>query len=140
MAGRLVATPPVWSPFPLRLALGAVMFAHGAQKIFGAWGGKGFNAWLASPAPFDLQPAWAWMAAAAFSEFLGGALVLIGLFTRIGAFLISCVMFVAIFGVHWSRGFFINSGGFEFPLVLLAMAISLIITGGGNASIDSQMG
>ncbi|MDX2030802.1 MAG: DoxX family protein [Blastocatellia bacterium] len=139
MAGRLIATTPTWAPLPIRLALGAIMFAHGAQKIFGAWGGKGFSAWLASPAPFNLQPSWTWMAAAAFSEFLGGALVMIGLFTRVGAFFIACVMSVAIFGVHWQRGFFINSGGFEFPLALFAMAVTLLVTGGGNASIDSQM-
>ena len=139
MAGRLVETTPNWAPFIIRLALGTIMFAHGAQKIFGAWGGKGFSAWLASPAPFDLQPAWAWMAAAAFSEFLGGALIMLGLFTRVGALFVAIVMAVAIFGVHWPRGFFINSGGFEFPLALLAMAVSLLFTGGGMASIDSQM-
>ena len=139
MAGRLIETTPSWAPFIIRLALGPIMFAHGAQKIFGAWGGKGFSAWLASPAPFDLQPAWAWMAAAAFSEFLGGALIMLGLFTRVGALFVAIVMAVAIFGVHWPRGFFINSGGFEFPLALLAMAVSLLFTGGGMASIDSQM-
>jgi putative oxidoreductase len=116
------------------------MFAHGAQKIFGVWGGKGLTAWVSQPSPFaELQPSWLWMGAAAFSEFIGGALVMIGLYTRVGAFFISCTMLVAIFGVHWRNGFFINAGGFEFPFALLGMSIALLIYGGGNASIDSQM-
>jgi putative oxidoreductase len=125
---------------PIRLTLGAIMFAHGAQKIFGIWGGSGFNAWIAQSAPLpELQPGWFWMGAAAFSEFIGGALVLIGLYTRIAAFFIACVMVVAIFGVHWRNGFFINTGGFEYPLALLGMALGLLIFGGGSASIDSQI-
>jgi putative oxidoreductase len=125
---------------PLRITLGTIMFAHGAQKVFGVWGGKGLNAWINQPAPLaDLRPAWLWMGAAAFSEFIGGALVLIGLYTRIGAFFIACTMVVAIFGVHWKNGFFINTGGFEYPFALLGMALALLIFGGGSASIDSQM-
>jgi putative oxidoreductase len=125
---------------PIRLALGTIMFAHGAQKVFGVWGGPGLNRWVNQAAPFtDMRPSWLWLGAAAFSEFVGGALVMIGLYTRIGAFFIACVMLVAIFGVHWRYGFFINENGFEFPLALLGMAMALLIYGGGSASIDSQM-
>jgi putative oxidoreductase len=125
---------------PIRLALGAVMFAHGAQKVFGVWGGPGLERWTSQSAPFpEMRPAWLWLGAAALSEFIGGALVLIGLYTRIGAFFIACVMLVAIFGVQWRYGFFIEAGGFEFPLALLGMAIALMISGGGAASIDAQM-
>jgi putative oxidoreductase len=125
---------------PIRLALGTIMFAHGAQKVFGVWGGPGLNRWVNQAAPFaDMRPSWLWLGAAAFSEFVGGALVMIGLYTRIGAFFIACVMLVAIFGVHWRYGFFINENGFEFPLALLGMAVALLIYGGGSASIDSQM-
>ncbi|MGH7811683.1 MAG: DoxX family protein [Candidatus Binatia bacterium] len=140
MASGLLKTSPSWAMLPIRIALGTIMFAHGAQKVFGVWGGPGFNRWINQPAPLiDLRPAWLWMGAAALSEFIGGALVMIGLYTRIGAFFIACVMTVAIFGVHWNNGFFINSGGFEFPLALLGMALALMIYGGGAASIDSQM-
>jgi putative oxidoreductase len=111
---------------PIRLALGAIMFAHGAQKVFGVWGGPGFNQWINQSAPFpEMRPSWLWLGAAAASEFLGGALVIIGLYTRVG--------------VHWRSGFFINAGGFEFPLALLGMAVALMVHGGGSASIDSQM-
>jgi putative oxidoreductase len=140
MPGGLVKTSENWAIVPIRLALGTIMFAHGAQKVFGLWGGPGFNQWISRAAPFaEMRPPWLWMSAAALSEFLGGALVLIGLYTRVGAFVIACVMLTAILGVHWSSGFFINTGGFEYPLALLGMAVALLIHGGGTASIDSQM-
>src|SRR5215475_11376231 len=120
MPGGLVKTSESWAMLPIRLALGAIMFAHGAQKVFGVWGGPGFNNWVNQAAPFaEMRPSWLWLGAAALSEFIGGALVMIGLYTRIGAFFIACVMLVAIFGVHWQNGFFINNRGFEFPMALL---------------------
>ncbi len=141
MASGLIRTSPSWAMLPIRIALGAIMFAHGAQKVFGVWRGPGLTNWMNEPVPFPdmLRPGWIWMGAAAFAEFIGGALVLIGLYTRIGAFLIACVMIVAIFGVHWQNGFFINNRGFEFPLALLGMAVALIIFGGGSSSVDSQI-
>jgi len=140
MAGGLVKTSDSWAMLPIRFALGAVMFAHGAQHVFGAWGGPGLNRWINQAAPFaEMRPPWLWMGAAAFSELIGGALVMIGLYTRIGAFFIACVMLVAIFGVHWKYGFFMNDGGFEFPLALLGMAMGLLVFGAGSASIDQQI-
>ena len=140
MAGGLTKTSENWAIVPIRLALGAIMFAHGAQKVFGVWGGMGFNEWINQAAPFpEMRPSWLWLGAAAVSEFLGGALVIIGLYTRVGAFLIACVMLTAILGVHWRSGFFINDRGFEYPLALLGMAVALMVHGGGSASIDSQM-
>ncbi len=136
----LTASIPTWGTLPIRMALGSIMFAHGAQKIFGAWGGKGLSVWMSGVAPLGLQPSWVWLSAAAFAEFAGGAMVLLGLFTRIGALLIAIVMGVAIYGVHWNNGFFLNSGGFEYPLALLGMALALVMMGGGNASLDSQLG
>ena len=112
MANRLTATSPTWTLLPIRLTLGTIMMAHGAQKLFGLWGGSGLSSWLNRPAPLDLRPSWLWMGAAAFSEFLGGVMVMLGFYTRVGAFLISCVMLVAIFGFHWPRGFFLTAGGF----------------------------
>jgi putative oxidoreductase len=144
MSGGLVKTSENWAIVPIRLALGTIMFAHGAQKVFGIWGGTGFSEWINRVPPFpEMRPSWLWMGAAAISEFAGGALVLIGLYTRIGAFFIACVMLTAIFGVHWQNGFFLGivpeGRGFEFPFALLGMAVALLIHGGGTASIDSQM-
>jgi putative oxidoreductase len=141
MAAGLIKTSENWGILLIRLALGTIMFAHGAQKVFGWWGGPGINQWTNQPAPFqEMRPSWLWLGAAAVSELVGGAMVIIGLYTRIGAFFISCVMLTAIAAVHWKSGFFINAGGFEYPMALLGMAAALLIHGGGSASIDSQMG
>jgi putative oxidoreductase len=140
MPGGLVKTSENWAILLIRLALGTIMFAHGTQKVFGWWGGPGFNQWINQPAPFaEMRPSWLWMGAAALSELVGGAMVIIGLYTRVGAFFIACVMLTAIFSVHRKYGFFINAGGFEYPLALLAMAAALLVHGGGSASIDTQM-
>jgi putative oxidoreductase len=140
MPGGLVKTSDNWAMLLIRLALGTIMFAHGTQKVFGWWGGPGFNQWINQVAPFpEMRPSWLWMGAAAVSELAGGAMVMIGLYTRIGAFFIACVMITAILGVHWKSGFFINTGGYEYPLALLGMAAALLVHGGGTASIDSQM-
>lgn len=136
---RLTATAPTWATLPLRLALGSIMFAHGAQKVFGVWGGTGLDAWVERRAPLDLRPSWIWLGAAALSEFIGGACILIGLFTRPAAFFIACTMAIAIAGIHWPNGFFLTDNGFEYALAVLAMALTLMITGGGNASVDAQM-
>jgi putative oxidoreductase len=141
MPGGLTKTSENWGILLIRLALGTIMFAHGTQKVFGWWGGPGFNQWTSQAAPFqEMRPSWLWMGAAAVSELVGGAMVIMGLYTRIGAFFISCVMLTAILGVHWKSGFFINAGGFEYPMALLGMAAALLVHGGGSASIDSQMG
>lgn len=136
---RLTATTATWVTLPLRLVLGSIMFAHGAQKVLGVWGGRGLSAWAAGVAPLDLRPSWFWLSASALSEFLGGAMVLIGLFTRVAALLIACVMAVAIAGVHWRHGLFLNDGGYEYAMALLGIALALMIAGGGNISVDERM-
>ena len=74
------------------------------------------------------------MGAAALAELIGGLLVLTGLMTRVGAFLIACVMLTAMFGVHW--GAFFLPKGIEFTVALLGISIALLIAGGGQASLD----
>lgn len=136
MFRKLIATAPTWITVPLRLALGIVFIAHGAQKVLGVWGGQGFYTFIQFKPPFEfMRPTWLWMAAAALAEFVGGIFVLLGLLTRLGALSIAIVMLVAIIGVHWGS-FFANNKGMEYPLALLAMTIALIIAGGGQASID----
>ncbi|HEY0547269.1 MAG TPA: DoxX family protein [Pyrinomonadaceae bacterium] len=134
MFRKLIATAPTWFTLPVRLALGIIFIAHGAQKVFGMWGGPGLKAITAMPPPLGLHPSWVWMGAAAFSELIGGALVLLGLLTRLGALFISFVMIVAIVGVHW--GLFFAPNGMEYPLALLSMTLALLIAGGGQASLD----
>ena len=135
MFRRLIATTATWVPLPLRLALGGVFLAHGAQKVLGSFSGPGLAKFTSFPAPYPfMRPAWLWMGMAAFGEFIGAILVLLGLLTRLGAFLIFCTMLVAVVGVHWPA--FFNPKGMEYPLMLLAAALALIISGGGMASVD----
>ena len=137
MLRKLTATSATWATVPLRLALGVIFIAHGAQKVFGSFEGPGLRAFTSFPAPFPfMRPAWLWMGAAALSELLGGVLVLLGLLTRVGAFLIACVMMTAMLAVHWKNGFFMSSMGIEFALALVGMALALVIAGGGQASAD----
>src|SRR5215510_14439952 len=126
MFRRIIATSPTWFTVPIRLALAAVMIAHGSQKVLVSFNGPGFTSYISGTTPFGfMRPAWLWLAAAAFSEFAGGILVALGFLTRVGAFFIACVMITAIAGVHWPGGFFAANGGYEFPLTLLAMAFAL---------------
>jgi len=140
MFRRIIATSATWFTVPIRLGLAAVMIGHGAQKVLGSFNGPGFNTYVAGNTPFGfMRPAWLWLAAAAFSEFVGGILVGLGLLTRVGAFFIACVMVTAIAGVHWPGGFFAANRGYEYPLTLLAMAFALLIAGGGQASVDRAL-
>jgi putative oxidoreductase len=139
MLRRLTATSASWATVPLRLALGIAFIGHGAQKVLGSFNGPGFAKFTSFPAPFPfMRPAWLWMGAAALSELLGGILVLLGLFTRVGAFLIACVMLVAIFGVLWPV--FFAPTGMELAVAFLGIALALLITGGGQASVDQMIG
>jgi putative oxidoreductase len=139
MLRRLTSTSASWVTVPLRLALGIAFIGHGAQKVLGSFNGPGWAKFTSFPAPFPfMRPAWLWMGAAAVSELIGGVLVLLGLFTRVGAFLIACVMLVAIFGVLWPV--FFAPTGMELAVAFLGIALGLLITGGGQASVDLLIG
>ena len=137
MLRRLTSTSSTWVTVPLRLALGAIFIGHGAQKVLGKFGGPGWARWTTMsqfvPFPF-MRPTWLWLGAAALAELVGGILVLLGLLTRVGAFLITCVMLTAIIGVHWPA--FFGPTGMELPLACVGSALALLIAGGGQASVD----
>ena len=145
MLRKLTSTLSTWATVPLRLALGIIFIAHGAQMVFGSFGGPGWTKWISlsqlAPFPF-MRPAWLWLGAAALSELVGGVLVLLGLFTRVGAFLIASVMLTAMLGVHWKNGFFLSpqAAGIEFTVALLGAALALLVSGGGKASVDQMIG
>lgn len=118
-----------WSMFVLRVVLGVIFLAHGLQKISGFEGVvKFFNS-------IGLPTALAY--AVMTIETVGGALLILGLFTRIAAVGISAVMLGAIFTVHRGQGL-IN--GFEFPLLLLANAVALILSGSNTLALGSWLG
>src|SRR5687767_3091444 len=130
MFRKLIATSSVWFTLPIRLALGAVFFGHGAGKVLGSFGGPGLASFTSNPAPLSfMRPAWLWMGAAALGELIGAILVFLGLLTRVGAFLIFCTMLTAVGAVHWPK--FFMPAGIEFALSLLAMSLALLISGGG---------
>ena len=141
MFRKIISTSSSWATIPIRLALATVFFIHGAEKVFGSFGGPGLKNFVNSgPAPFGfMRPAWLWWSAAAFSELLGSILVFLGLLTRVGAFLLACTMATAIIAVLWPAGFAVNKGGYEYAMALFAMSLALMIAGGGMASVDRSL-
>lgn len=129
--------------FVLRIFLGVVFFPHGAQKVLGWFGGGGFSGTMGFFQSMGIPALFAFLAIMA--EFLGSLGLLLGLLTRVAAFGIACVMVVAIATVHLPHGFFMNwSGsqageGFEFHLLAIAIAIALMMRGGGRWSVDRQI-
>lgn len=139
MLRRLAQTGSSWAPVPLRLALAIAFIGHGAQKVFGSFNGPGWAKWTslsqAVPFPF-MRPTWLWLGAAAISELLGGILVMLGLLTRVGAFLLICVMLTAI-RTQWPA--FFPPAGMELAMAMLAMSLALLISGGGQVSVDRMI-
>lgn len=118
----------------LRIGIGAIMFAHGAQKVLGIWGGKGLETSVAMMSKGLGGPEWL-PYLSAFTEFLGGAFILLGLFTRFWSAAVLINMCVAVFMVHLKNGFFAPTG-FEYPGLLAMCALSLLIMGPGMFSFD----
>jgi putative oxidoreductase len=140
MLRRLVTTTPTWFTVPLRLTMGVLFALHGAEKVFGIRGGPGLSAWVANEgASSGLRPAWLWLGAAAVFELLGGIMILTGFLTRLGCLLVIPIMLVAIYGVIGSSEGAIPLPRIGYPLVMLGAAISLLIVGGGRASVDESI-
>ena len=128
----------------LRLVLGIVFFAHGAQKVFGWFGGPGFSGTMGFfTANMGIPAFFAVLAIAA--EFLGGIGLILGLLARVAAFGVAVNMVVAILLVHAPHGFFMNwSGkqkgeGIEYHLLAIAVTAAIMLKGAGAASIDRAL-
>lgn len=126
-----------YGPLGLRIALGLVMMGHGAQKLFGAFGGGGLSGTAGFFDQIGIAPGIFWATVVAVVETVGGLLVFIGLVTRAAAALIAITMFVAMVWVHLPNGFFLANRGIEFTLVLFSMAAALTVMGPGNLSADA---
>jgi putative oxidoreductase len=124
----------------LRLVVGLTVAAHGAQKLFGWWGGPGMTTWTQGVNKLRIRPAqpWAWIAA--LSEFGGGLLLALGLLSPLGSLAIAGAMLVAIATVHLARGFWAAKGGYEFNLSLITGGAAIALTGPGAYSLDSALG
>ncbi len=121
----------------LRVPVGLIFAAHGAQKLFGWFGGYGLNATAGWMESIGLTPGLPLALLAGSAEFFGGILLLLGLFTRPAALALAVTMLVAIFSVHLSNGFFMSNNGYEFALALLATTIALAASGAGKLALDS---
>jgi putative oxidoreductase len=136
----LLGTYPSWSRLVVRLALGLVFFAHGAQKVFGWFGGHGLRATVQMfQQHLKVPPAAA--VAAALVECFGGLALIVGFLARPAALGLIAIMLVAIAKVHWKNGFFLadqpgQANGWEYNFVLSAMALAVLIGGAGAQSID----
>jgi putative oxidoreductase len=124
------------APLALRLSAGIIFAAHGAQKLFAWFGGYGLEAtgqWMES---IGLSPGYLMALGAGSAEFFGGLLLILGLVTRPTAIILAFTMLVAIVSVHLLNGLFISNNGYEFGLALLAISVSIAVSGAGKFSID----
>lgn len=144
MLNKLLSTENDYGMLVVRLALGIVMFPHGAQKVFGWFGGHGFAGTMnffteTMGLPYILA------LLVVLAEFLGSLGLIVGALTRIAALGIGSVMVGAIFMVHLPNGFFMNwSGkqageGFEYHILAIGMALALMLRGAGALSIDRSL-
>lgn len=124
----------------LRLALGGVFVAHGAQKLFGSFGGAGIEGTTGFHEQLGIKPARPMAVLAGLTEFLGGILVVAGFLTPLAALALIGVMAVAVLTVNLKNGFFAANGGYEYNLVLAAVALALVLAGGGAYGLDAALG
>ena len=122
-----------------RLAIGLLMAAHGAQKLFGWFGGSGPKRAGEAMAQIGFRPGFAFAIAAGATEFMGGLLVALGLFGPVGPALMLSVMIVAIITVHWSHGVFAMTNGVEVPLLYAIASIVFAGVGYGGHSLDALL-
>ena len=125
----------------IRLAAGLILMPHGAQKLFGWFGGGG----LAGTAQYfeqnlGLYPGLLFAGTAGLTEFLGGLFLAIGLLTRLSAAAVVALMAYATFFVHLGNGYFWTAGGYEYPLLWGLVALAFVVRGGGELSVDRAVG
>jgi putative oxidoreductase len=133
---KILATDSSFSSLVLRVGLGLALIPHGAQKLFGWFGGyglEGTGGWMAS---IGLEPGVLMAAMAGSAEFFGGLALIVGLLVRPAAAVLALTMVVTIVMVHIENGLFMANNGYEFGLALLAVSVTLVIRGAGSVSAD----
>ena len=118
-----------WALLIARIVLGTIFIAHGSQKLFGAFGGPGLSNVVHSMGPIGYL--------VVIGEFFGGLGILFGVLPRFSAAAITLIMLGAIQMVHGKNGFFAKGGGFEYPLALIGLALTIAIAGPGRFAIST---
>mgnify|MGYP000565801134 CR=1 FL=1 len=139
LISTVLATDNSLASLALRIPTGIIFAAHGAQKLFGAFGGYGLDGtgqWMAS---IGLEPGYLMALGAGSAEFFGGIALLLGLLVRPAALVLAITMLVAILAVHIGNGLFMSNNGYEFGLSLLAISVALTFTGAGAFSFDRTL-
>jgi putative oxidoreductase len=140
---KLMATSNDVALTTLRVVLGVVFFAHGAQKLLGWFGGYGFHGTMGFFEHMGMPAPVAFLIIC--TEFFGGLGLIVGLLSRIAALGIGVEMIGAIFLVHLPNGFFMNwfgnqkGEGFEYHLLVIAVAAALLLRGSGAFSLDRSL-
>ena len=124
----------------LRVVVGLLFVGHGAQKLFGAFGGGGLDGTAGMFDNIGLRPGWLHARAAGVAEFGGGALLALGLFTPFAAAALIAVMAAAVITVHAPKGIWNTNQGYEYNLVMAAVVFALAGAGAGSWSLDNAFG
>ncbi|MDA8234991.1 MAG: DoxX family protein [Clostridia bacterium] len=135
---KIFQVAPSQSALLLRLALGVVFFAHGAQKLLGWFGGYGWSGTVGFLTSLGIPAPLAGLVI--LIEFFGGLAILLGVLTRPAALGLALISLGAIFKVHLANGFFLGEkAGIEFVFVLLFLSLYLVVKGAGTLSIDKAI-
>ncbi|MHC8406604.1 MULTISPECIES: DoxX family protein [unclassified Pseudomonas] len=136
MINKVLFTHAGYGLTVLRIFVGIIFAAHGAQKLFGAFGGHGLAGTAQFMESLGLAPGYLMAMLAGGTEFFGGLALIVGLLARPAALGLTFVSLVAIFTVHISNGLFMANNGYEFALALLGGSIAVLIEGAGKLSVD----
>lgn len=136
---RLLQSHAGWAAFVLRVPVGAILIAHGAQKLFGWFGGYGLEGTGQFMASLGLEPGYLMALLAGSAEFFGGLALVLGILTRPAALMSAFTMAVAMFTAHIGNGLFMANNGYEYALTLLVVSAALAIQGAGRFSLDALL-
>jgi putative oxidoreductase len=139
LINTLISTNLGLDTLPVRIGAGVIFAVHGAQKLFGWFGGYGLEGTAGWMESIGIAPGTLMAVLAGGAEFFGGLLLIAGLLVRPTAVVLAVTMLVAIITVHLQNGLFMSNGGYEFGLALLVISVGLAIRGAGSLSLDNQL-
>lgn len=139
LLNRILSTDNGTGALALRVPVGIIFAAHGAQKLLGWFGGYGLEGTGQFFGSVGLNPGYLMALLAGAAEFFGGLALVFGLLVRPAAAALAFAMLIAIFAVHIGQGFFMSNNGYEYALALFAASLSLLFSGGGRYAVDAAL-